>query len=84
MALNSLILIHGGETVIADRALHEAIEARKEFERTSIDGGEMEEGRFAEVIAPSLFADKRVVVIKDLHDVSAEVAEEIEIGRAHV
>ena len=77
MALNSFILIHGGETVIADRALHEAIEARKEFERTSIDGGEMEEGRFAEVIAPSLFADQRVVVIKDLQDVSAEVAEEI-------
>ncbi|MBU6353083.1 MAG: DNA polymerase III subunit delta [Actinomycetales bacterium] len=77
MALNSLILIHGGESVIADRALEEAMSARKDFERTSIDGSEMEEGRFAEVIAPSLFAEKRVVVIKDLQDVSAEVAEEI-------
>ena len=77
MALSSIILIHGGETVTADRALHEALAARKDFERTSIDGNEMEEGKFAEVIAPSLFADKRVVVIKELQDVSAEVAEEI-------
>ena len=77
MALNSLLLIHGAETVIADRALEEALAARREFERSTINGGEMEEGRFAEVLAPSLFAEKRVVVIKDLQDVTAEVAEEI-------
>ena len=77
MALSPLVLIHGGETVTADRALHDALAARKDFERTSIDGNEMEEGRFAEAIAPSLFAEKRVVVVKDLQDVSAEVAEEI-------
>lgn len=77
MALNSLLLIHGAETVIADRALEQALAARHDCERTTIDGGEMEEGRFAEVIAPSLFADKRVVVVKDLQDVTAEVAEEI-------
>ena len=77
MALNSLLLIHGAETVIADRALEESLAARKDFERSTVSGSEMEEGRFAEITAPSLFAEKRVVVIKDLQDVSAEVAEEI-------
>ena len=77
MALAELILIHGSEEVLADRALAEALTARVEFERTTLNGDEIELGRYSEVIAPSLFADKRVVVIRDLQDVQAEVAEEI-------
>lgn len=77
MALAKLILIHGSEEVLADRALAEALTARVEFERTTLNGDEIELGRYSEVIAPSLFADKRVVVIRDLQDAQAEVAEEI-------
>ncbi|NCV76601.1 MAG: DNA polymerase III subunit delta [Actinobacteria bacterium] len=77
MALAELILIHGSEEVLADRALAEALTARVEFERTTLNGDEIELGRYSEVIAPSLFADKRVVVIRDLQDAQAEVAEEI-------
>lgn len=77
MALAELILIHGSEEVLADRALAEALTSRVEFERTTLNGDEIELGRYSEVIAPSLFADKRVVVIRDLQDAQAEVAEEI-------
>jgi DNA polymerase-3 subunit delta len=77
MALAELVLIHGSEEVLADRALAEALTARVEFERTTLNGDEIELGRYSEVIAPSLFADKRVVVIRDLQDAQAEVAEEI-------
>lgn len=77
MALNPLLLIHGGEAALSDRALSEALEARKDFERTSLDGGELEVGRYGEVIAPSLFSEKRVVILRELQDVSAEVGEEI-------
>ena len=77
MALAELILIHGSEEVLADRALAEALTARVEFERTTLNGDEIELGRYSEAIAPSLFADKRVVVIRDLQDAQAEVAEEI-------
>jgi DNA polymerase-3 subunit delta len=77
MALNPLLLIHGGEAALTDRALSEALEARRDFERTSLDGGELEVGRYGEVIAPSLFSEKRVVILRDLQDVSAEVGEEI-------
>lgn len=78
MALSPILLIHGGESVLADRALAEALAVRGEFERTVLDGSGLEIGRYGEAVAPSLFADKRVVVIKDLQDVISEVQEEIE------
>ena len=78
MALNQLLLIHGGESVLADRALTEALALRADFERTLLDGPDLELGRYGEAVAPSLFADKRVVVIKDLQDVISDVQEEIE------
>jgi len=78
MALSPILLIHGGESVLADRALAEALALRADFERTILDGSGLELGRYGEAVAPSLFADKRVVVIKDLQDVISEVQEEIE------
>ena len=73
MALSPILLIHGGESVLADRALAEALALRADFERTILDGSGLELGRYGEAVAPSLFADKRVVVIKDLQDVVSEV-----------
>jgi DNA polymerase-3 subunit delta len=78
MALSPILLIHGGESVLADRALAEALVLRADFERTVLEGSGLELGRYGEAVAPSLFADKRVVVIKDLQDVISEVQEEIE------
>jgi DNA polymerase-3 subunit delta len=77
VALTPVVLIHGSETALSDRALNEALSLRKDFERTSLDGSELELGRFSEVIAPSLFSERRVVVIRDLQDVISEVGEEI-------
>lgn len=77
MALTPVVLIHGSEAALSDRALNEALSSRKDFERTTLDGSELELGRFSEVIAPSLFSERRVVVIRDLQDVIGEVGEEI-------
>ena len=84
MALSPILLIHGGESVLADRALAEALALRADFERTVLDGSGLELGRYGEAVAPSLFADKRVVVIKDLQDVVSEVQEEIETLFDHI
>ena len=73
-----MLLIHGGESVLADRALAEALALRADFERTVLDGAVLEIGRYGEAVAPSLFAEKRVLVLKDLQDVTSEVQEEIE------
>lgn len=77
MALKPITLIMGGEVVLADRALASELALRGDFERTTLDGGELEPGRYGEAVAPSLFADKRVIVIRDLQDVSSDVATEI-------
>lgn len=77
LALAQLTLIHGSESALADRALEEALAQRPKFERTTLAGGELEVGRYGEAVAPSLFADQRLLVIRDLQDVSAEVGEEI-------
>ncbi|MFM8898166.1 MAG: DNA polymerase III subunit delta [Actinomycetota bacterium] len=73
-----MLLIHGGESVLADRALAEALALRTDFERTVLDGAGLEIGRYGEAVAPSLFAEKRVLVLRDLQDVTSEVQEEIE------
>lgn len=78
MAIANLLLIHGAESVLADRALFDALDERADCEKTVLEGSELEIGSFASAIAPSLFADKRVVVLKDLQDLSSEVQEEVE------
>lgn len=77
MALTPFVLIHGSEDALSDRALGACLSSRKDFERTTLDGSDLELGRFSESVAPSLFSEKRVVVLRDLQDVAAEVGEEI-------
>lgn len=77
MALTPLVLIHGSEDALSDRALSESLSSRSDFERTTLDGSYLELGRFSESVAPSLFSEKRVVVLRDLQEVAAEVGEEI-------
>lgn len=83
-ALPSMVLILGGESVLADRALAEVLTLRGDFEKSVLDGASLDLGKFAEAVAPSLFADKRVVVVKDLQDVVSEVQEEIEEQFSHL
>lgn len=83
-ALPSMVLILGGESVLADRALAEALTLRGDFEKSVLDGASLDLGKFAEAVSPSLFADKRVVVVKDLQDVVSEVQEEIEEQFSHL
>ena len=78
VALAPVTLIHGSEEVLAERALDAELGKRQEYERTFLAGAELAPGRFAEAIAPSLFAEKRVVVIRALHDAPTEIIEEIE------
>ena len=77
MALTPLVLIHGSEDALSDRALGACLSSRKDYERTNLDGSDLELGRFSESVAPSLFSERRVVVLRDLQDVAAEVGEEI-------
>ena len=77
-AVETLILIHGSEDVIAERALREISEANSESERTVIDCTEAEVGAISEAMAPSLFSEKRLIVIKNLQELDSESHAEVD------
>lgn len=74
----SIVLIQGGESVLADRAVSEILKARAGSEVTQLDGATVEIGQFADATAPSLFSESRILVIKDMQDLVMDVQEEVE------
>lgn len=72
-----LVLIQGAESLLADRAISQIIAATKSAQVTSFSADELEVGAITDSLAPSLFSDSRVVVIKDIQDLVAECSEEI-------
>ena len=73
-----LVLIHGSEEVITERILREIVERHRDHERTTLDCSEVEVGSISENFAPSLFSEKRLIVIKNLQDLDSELHSEID------
>ncbi|MBC7291045.1 MAG: DNA polymerase III subunit delta [Actinotalea sp.] len=65
-----LILVTGGEAVLAERAVDRVVElaraADPEVETTRLDAAAYEAGRLRVVASPSLFAEPRVVVLENV------------------
>lgn len=76
--MEPLILIHGSEEVIAERVLREMVAHLGEHERTTLDCSEIAEGGFSEAIAPSLFSERRLIVVKNLQDLESELHGEVD------
>ncbi|MFK4086416.1 DNA polymerase III subunit delta [Kribbella sp. NPDC020789] len=76
--LGDVLLVTGAEGFLADRAVRSAIAAvRKEnaeVETTELDASTIDLGEFAELTGPSLFATERVLVLRALENLSAEMA----------
>ena len=72
-----LILIQGAEGLLADRAISEILTANPGAQITNLDTDEIELGVITDALAPSLFGDTRIVVIKEIQDLTAECSEEI-------
>jgi len=77
-AMEPIILIHGSEDVIAERVLREIVEKLNDHERTTIDCSEAEVGTISEAMAPSLFSEKRLIVMKNLQDLDGELHPEVD------
>lgn len=73
----ALTLIHGGEEVLVDRAISEILAAHKGWTTTQLDGGEIEFGAITDALAPSLFGDERIIVIREIQDLAGELQDEI-------
>jgi len=72
-----LVLIQGAESLLADRAISNVIATKSGAQSTIFSADELEVGVITDSLAPSLFADARVVVIKDLQDLTAECSDEV-------
>ena len=72
-----LILIQGPELLLADRAIANITSQNSDAQLLTLDAQEVELGVITDSLAPSLFGDTRVVVIKEIQELTAECSEEI-------
>ena len=77
-ALPPLVLITGDEPLLVDRAVQRTMAAARrvdpEVERREATANGLSPGEFADLVAPSLFAEPRVVVIRGAQESSKELA----------
>ncbi|CAB5240511.1 unannotated protein [freshwater metagenome] len=77
--MNSFYLILGSEGALADRALMKIMTELKSenAEITSLFAGETVLGDIADSLAPSLFSERRALIIRDLQDLPEDNRDEI-------
>ena len=72
-----ITLLQGGEALLADRAISQVISKFKGATVTQLEASELELGTITDALAPSLFGDARIIVVKEIQDLAAELGEEI-------
>jgi DNA polymerase-3 subunit delta len=79
MALNPLYLLLGSEGALSDRALSKITAQLREekAELTTLTASDVLVGDIADALAPSLFSERRALIIKDLQDLDDDCKEEI-------
>jgi len=79
MAMNPLFLLLGSEGALSDRALAKiTAQLRDEnAELTTLTASDVLVGDIADALAPSLFSERRALIIKDLQDLDDDCKEEI-------
>ena len=77
--MNDFYLILGSEAALADRALSKILAQLREekAEVTTISAGDAIVGDISDALAPSLFSERRALIIKDLQDLPEESRDEI-------
>ena len=72
-----ITLLLGGEELLADRAISTALASNKEAVTTQLEAGAIEIGAITDALAPSLFGENRIVVIKGIQDLTIDVSDEL-------
>lgn len=77
----SLALVVGPEGLLADRAVGrlvaELVTEAPDASHQSVDASDLEQGMLRDLTAPSLFGERRAVIIRDVQDLSAELVDEV-------
>ena len=77
--MKDIYLLLGSEVALADRALAKIITQLKEerAEITSLFAGDVVQGEITDALSPSLFSERRALIIRDLQDLAEEARIEI-------
>jgi len=85
--LVGLILIQGGESVLADRAITAAITLSGPTSSaeptapaaliTQLDCAEIELGAITDALAPSLFSEERIIVLREIQELAQDLQDEL-------
>ena len=73
----AITLIVGGEAVLADRAIAHAIERAPGAAITTLDCSSIDSGEITEALSPSLFGDERLVVLREMQDLTVDLQSEL-------
>ena len=78
-SLKDIYLLLGSEVALADRALSKiTVELRSQkAEITTLFGGEVAVGEISDALSPSLFSERRALILRDLQDLPEEAKIEI-------
>ncbi len=73
-----LVLLRGDEPLLVDRAISRVVSAARktdpETERRDAQAAGLTTGEFSDLVAPSLFAEPRVVVLRGVQDATKDLA----------
>ena len=72
-----LVLVQGAEALLADRAISKIIASNPGAQVITLSADEIESGVITDNLAPSLFSDVRVVVIKEIQDLASDCSDEV-------
>ena len=72
-----ITLLQGGESLLADRAITGVISKFKGANVLQLVASEIELCAITDALAPSLFGDIRIVVIREIQDLPAELGDEL-------
>lgn len=77
--MKNIYLILGSESALADRALHKLqLQLRDEgAETTTLFSQEVSEGSIVDALSPSLFSERRALILRDLQDLPEDFRIEI-------
>jgi len=79
--LSPLTLVVGDEELLVSRAVSDVVRVARaadpDVDVRELEGAAVAPGDLAEVLSPSLFAERRVLVIRDVQDVTKDTAAEI-------
>ncbi len=72
-----ITLIQGGESVLADRAIASLLVKNPQATVTQLECSEIELGAITDALAPSLFGEDRILVLREIQDLAQDLQDEV-------